>query len=165
MWPVALREAGLRNSPRLSETPPGPDFSTLVDVLLDLRQIPDAAGETVLDSVEAARIRVCGFVARKGLWRCPLIPPEFLLPGLWHLAADIDPATRPVVWHPKRAQLRKLLPIDPLDKFARFLIRRLEKAPGQRLDRRELKRTFWRRGARFVDFTIDRLLAEDHITA
>jgi len=86
MWPVALREPGLQNSPRLPETPPGPDFSTLVDVLIDLRQIPDAAGETVLDSREAARIRSCGFVARKGLWRCPLIPPEFLLPGLWHLA-------------------------------------------------------------------------------
>src|SRR5215469_12776795 len=116
MWPVTFRESGKANSPAPPQPPPGPDYSALVDALLDLGKIPDWAGETVLDSREAARIRSCGFAARKGLWRCPLIPPEFLLPGLWHLAADIDPATRPVVWHPKRAACRQISCIDPLSK-------------------------------------------------
>jgi len=165
MWPVALREPGLQNSPRLPETPPGPDFSTLVDVLIDLRQIPDAAGETVLDSREAARIRSCGFVARKGLWRCPLIPPEFLLPGLWHLAADIDPATRPVVWHPKRAACRQISSIDPLSKREHQLIRLIRKAPGGRLTRRQLQQRVSRRiWTRLLDHMLKQLAAQDYIT-
>src|SRR5262245_61622626 len=116
MWPVTFRESGMRSSPTPAKASPGPDYPTLVDVLADLRQIPDWAGETVLDSNEAARIRACGLTARKGLWRCPLLPAEFLgrYPPLWHLSDDIDPGMRPVVWHPKRARFRQISTIDPL---------------------------------------------------
>jgi hypothetical protein len=165
MWPVALREPGLRNGPRLPETPPGPDFSSLVDVLLDLHQIPDWAGETVLDSVEAARIRSCGFAARKGLWRCPLVPPEFLLPGLWHLAADIDPSTRPVVWHPKRAKTQQISAIDSLSNRERQLVRLIRNAPAGRLTRRQLQQRVSRRiWTRLLDHMLHRLRAQDYIT-
>ena len=165
MWPVALREAGLGNSPRLPETPSGPDFSTLVDVLLDLRQIPDWAGEIILDSGEAAKIRSCGLVARKGLWRCPLIPPEFLLPVLAHLASDIDPATRPVVWHPKRAEFRQISTIDPLSKRENQLIRLIRKAPDGRLTRRQLQQRVSRRiWTRLLDHMLKHLAGQDYIT-
>jgi hypothetical protein len=121
MWPVTFRDQGPQSSPTPSNPAPGPNYSAIVAALLELRQIPDWAGETVLDSSEAARIRTCGFTARKGLWRCPPLPWEFLglYPPLWHLSDDIDPAMRPVVWHPKRATFRQISPIDPLSKHER----------------------------------------------
>ena len=145
MWPVTFRESGKANSPAPPKPPPGPDYSALVDALLDLGKIPDWAGETILDSREAARIRSCGFTARKGLWRCPAIPPEFLLPGLWHLASDLDHLTRPIVWHAKRAEFRQISPIDPLSKREHQLIRLIRKAPDGRLTRRQLQQRVSRR--------------------
>ena len=136
MWPVTFRDQGPQNSPTPSNPAPGPNYSAIVEALLELRQIPDWAGETVLDSSEAARIRTCGFTARKGLWRCPPLPWEFLgrYPALWHLSDDINPAMRPVVWHPKRATFRQISPIDPLSKQERQLLRLLSNAPGRSAD-------------------------------
>src|SRR5215469_1580471 len=165
MWPVTFRESGKANSPAPPQPPPGPDYSALVDALLDLGKIPDEAGETVLDSREAARIRSCGFVARKGLWRCPLIPPEFLLPVLAHLASDIDPATRPVVWHPKRAEFRQISTIDPLSKRENQLIRLIRKAPDGRLTRRQLQQRVSRRiWTRLLDHMLKHLAEQHYIT-
>jgi hypothetical protein len=143
----------------------GPNYPALVDVLLNLRQPIDQAGETILTSEEAARIRACGIEARAGKWYCPPLPASVVgtVWGLSYLSEEIDAATRPVTWCEKRAAIRRVS-IDPLTKFDRRVIRRLQSAPGQRLDRRALKRTYWRRGARFVDRTIDRLLTTDHIT-
>jgi hypothetical protein len=166
MWPVTFRDSGPQNSPAPPNSPPGPDYSALVEVLLDLRQLPDWAGETVLDSSEAARIRACGITARAGLWRCPLVPWEFLgrYPTLWHLSDDIDPATRPVVWHQKRAKFRQIASIDPLSKHERQLLRLLSNAPGGRLTRRQLRhRLSWRISARLLDHMLDRLRAQDCI--
>jgi hypothetical protein len=142
-----------------------PNYSALVDVLLNLRQPLDCAGETILTSDEAAKIRACGIEARAGKWYCPPLPAN-VVGTVWrlsHLSEEIDPATRPVPWREKRAAIRRVA-IDPLTMFDRRLIRRLQNAPGQRLDRRALKRTYWRRAAWFVDRTIDRLLTTDYIT-
>jgi hypothetical protein len=140
------------------------DPYALVDVLLNLRQPLDWAGETVLTSEEAAKIGACGVEARAGKWYCPTLPHSIVgtLWALRHLSDEIDPATRPVPWREKRAAIHRVS-IDPLSKFDRRVIRRLQKARGQRLDRRALKRTYWRRGAWFVDRTID-LLTTDYIT-
>jgi len=54
--------------------------------------------------------------------------------------------------------------LDPLSRFDRRLIERLQNAPGQHLDRRTLRRAYRDYGVRLVDFTIDRLVAGDHIT-
>jgi hypothetical protein len=138
----------------------------LVDVLLNLRQPLDRAGETILTYDEAAEIRACGIEARAGQWCCPPLPAS-VVGTIWmlsHLSDDIDPTTRPVPWREKRAGVRHVPPLDPLSRFDRRLIERLQNAPGQRLDRRALKRTYWRRGAWFVDRTIDRLLTTDYIT-
>jgi hypothetical protein len=146
----------------------GPDFARLIEVLMSLRQYLDPeSGETVLTTEEAAGIRACGFVARAGRWRCPLLPDDLVwhLPVLSALSDAIGPELRGSRWHPKRAAIRPMIPpTDPLSKFERRLIRRLQDAPGQRLDRGALKRTYWRRGAAFVDFTIDSLIAGDYIT-
>jgi hypothetical protein len=143
----------------------GPDHPALVDVLLNLGQPLDRAGETVLTSEEAAKIRACGIEARAGEWYCPALPHSVVgtLWALRYLSAEIDPAMRPVPWREKRAAICHVS-VDPLSRFDRRVIRRLPKARGQRLDRRALKRTYWRRGAWFVDRTIDRLIAGDHIT-
>jgi hypothetical protein len=143
----------------------GPDYLTLKDVLLNLCQPLDLAAETILKSDEAAKIRACGIEARKGEWYCPALP-RAAVGSFWrlsHLCNDIDPYERPVPWREKRAAIRSVA-IDPLGKFDHRLIRLLQDAPGQCLSRGALKRTLWRSGARFVDYTIDRLLAEDHIT-
>ena len=144
----------------------GPDYRTLIDVLLNLRQPLDLAAETILTSDEAARIRACGVEARKGKWYCPALPRSFVGSywRLYFLCDDIEPEMRPFPWREKRAAIRSVAPADPLGKFDRRLIRLLRKAPGQRRDRHALKRTLWRSGARFVDYTIDRLLARGHIT-
>jgi hypothetical protein len=167
MWPVTFRDQGPQSSPAPPKAYPGPDYSALVDILLDLRQIPDWAGETVLDSTEAARIRTCGFTARAGLWRCPPMPWQFLgrYPTLWHLSDDIDSATRPVVWHQKRATFREISPIDPLSKHERQLLRLLSNAPGGRLTRRQLQQRVSRKvWTALLDYLLERLLAEDYIT-
>ena len=164
MWPISLREPG-RSSPTPPKASPGPNYSALVDVLLELHQVPDGAGETILDSREAARIRSCGFAARKGLWRCPPIPPEFLVPVLGHLASDIDPATRPVVWHPKRAACRQISRIDPLSNREHQLIRLIRSAPDGRLTRRQLQQRVSRRiSTRLLDHMLLRLRAQDYIS-
>ena len=143
----------------------GPDYRTLIDVLLNLRQPLDLAAETILTSDEAAQIRACGVEARKGKWYCPALPRSFV-GSYWRLrflCDDIEPEMRLFPWREKRAAIR-FVAIDPLGKFDLRLIRLLQKAPGQCLSRGALKRTLWRSGARFVDYTIDRLLAEGHIT-
>ena len=144
----------------------GPDFEVLVDILWNLRQPLDQAGETILTSEEATAIRACGIEARKGRWCCPPLPSSIVGPNwkLSHLADDIEPAMRPVPWREKRAAIRSIASIDPLTKSERRLIRLLQKATGNCLDRRTLKRALWRHGARYVDFTIDRLLTTDYIT-
>jgi hypothetical protein len=145
---------------------PSPDYPALVDVLLNLRQPPDQAGETTLTRDEAAKIRACGVEACAGRWYCPRLPHSVVGPlrALRHLSADIDLSMRPVPWREKRAAIRHVTPIDSPSKFDRRLIRRLQNAPGQCLPRSALKRTHWRRGAQFVQRTIDHLRALDRIS-
>jgi hypothetical protein len=143
-----------------------PDYLRLIDVLWNLSQPLDMAGETILTSDEAAKIRACGIEARKGRWYCPALPRS-VVGSIWklcHLADDIDPYDRPVPWREKRAAIRSIAPIDPLGKLDRRVLRLLHSAPGKRLSRGSIKRTLWRSGPRSVDFTIERLLASDHIT-
>jgi hypothetical protein len=146
-----------------------PDFPALIPILQGLHQALDTeTGETMLTPAEAANIRECGLEARAGLWRCPLLPDDVVwwIPVLRLLPDLYGPETRGERWNPRRAAVRAIVqPIDPLDKFSRRLLQRLREAPGQRLDRRALKRAFWREGTRFVDFTINRLIAEDYLTA
>src|SRR5215471_3155323 len=94
------------NNPPASNPPPSPDYAALVTALVDhLGVFPDGAGELMLSAEESAAIRRTGWSARGGLWRCPAIPWEFvaLYPPLWHLSDDIDPASRTMPWHPRRA--------------------------------------------------------------
>jgi len=149
----------------------GPE--ALIEVFRDYGPIPDHRGEIrSLSRDAAALIRSCGYAARAGqTWRCPLLPDEHVrgYPFFEHLS-DGDWIARqwgfgPFDWHPERAApLPVPRQMDQLGKFDRRIIQRLQNAPGQRLDRRALKRTYWRRGAWFVDRTIDRLLTTDHIT-
>jgi hypothetical protein len=165
MPPILFRDPTPHGPPLLPNPTTGPDWAALVDALLGLRQLPDWAGETTIDSDEAASIRACGWSARKGLWRCPTIPPEFLLPGLWHLADDIDPAMRPAVWHAKRAACCQISPMDPLSNREHQLIRLIRKAPGGRLTRRQLQQRVSRRiWTRLLDHMLHRLRAQDYIT-
>jgi hypothetical protein len=149
----------------------GPEV--LIEIFRDHGLIPDDRGEIQSLSASAAKlIRSCGYAARAGqTWRCPLVPDEHVrgYPMFEHLSDGGWIARQwglgTFDWHPKRAAL---LPIphpavDTLGNFDRRLIRRLRKAPGHRLDRRALKRTYWRRGAWFVDRAIDLLIAGDHI--
>ena len=164
--------------------PPVPTFNqrchergpeALIEVFRDCGQIPvpDDRGEIPsLSRDAAALIRSCGYSARAGqTWRCPLLPDQHVrgYPMFEHLS-DGDWIARqwghgPFDWHPKRAALRPMpRPVDTLGSFDRRVIRRLRKAPGQRLDPRALKRTYWRRGPWFVHRTIELLLIADHIT-
>jgi hypothetical protein len=63
----------------------GPDYPALVDILLNLCQPLDSAGETILTSDEAAKIRACGVEARAGKWYCPLLPRSVVGP-YWRLS-------------------------------------------------------------------------------
>jgi hypothetical protein len=148
--------------------PSVPDYPRLIEVLTNLRQCLDPqSGETILTASEAAKIRACGFAARATVWRCPLLPDDLVwyLPILSELSDRIGPELRRGTrWHPKRAAICITKPIGPLGKLDRRLILLIEKARHQRLDRRTLKRILWRRGARVIDFALDRLLSEDHIT-
>jgi hypothetical protein len=148
----------------------GPE--ALIDIFRDYGLIPDDRGEIQSLSASAANlIRSCGYPARAGqAWRCPLLPDEHVrgCPMFEHLSDGDWIVWRwghgPFDWHPKRAALLPIpRPVDTLGNFDRRVIRRLRKAPGHRLDRRALKRTYWRRGAWFVDRTIDLLIAGDHI--
>ncbi len=57
---------------------PTPDYATLVKLLLVLRRLPDATGETTLSPEEAAAIRSLGFTAESGRWKCPPLPPQLI---------------------------------------------------------------------------------------
>jgi hypothetical protein len=120
----------------------GPDYFILVDVLVNLRQPLDQAGETILTPDEAAQIRACGVEARAGQWRCPRLPKSVVgtLWALSHLAEDDEPATRPVPWREKRAAIRHVS-IDPLGKADRQFLGRLRLRP---LAKRWLQQTISR---------------------
>lgn len=144
------------NPPRASS---GPNYPALVDVLLNLTQPIDLAGETILTPDEAAQIRACGVDARAGWWRCPRLPMS-VAGTLWrlrHLCDDTNPEARPA------PATRNDSWIAALPKYDRRLVRRLQKAPGQHLDRRALKRALGL-PAWFVDYTIGRMIVEDCIT-
>ncbi len=53
-----------------------PDYATLVKLLLVLRRLPDATGETTLTPEESAKVRSLGFTAESGRWKCPPLPPQ-----------------------------------------------------------------------------------------
>jgi hypothetical protein len=55
---------------------PTTDYAALVKLLLVLRRLPDAIGETRLTPQEAAQIRSFGFTAASGNWKCPPLPPH-----------------------------------------------------------------------------------------
>jgi hypothetical protein len=120
----------------------GPNYPALVDVLLNLRQPLDLAGETILTSDEAAQIRACGVEASPGRWRCPRLPKS-VVGTLWklsHLAEDDGPATYPGSRRTKRGAVRHVS-IDPLDKADRQFLGRLRLRP---LVRRLLQQTLGR---------------------
>ncbi len=150
------------------KAPQWQNYPALIVILQDLRRPLDTeSGETILTSTEAAMISACGLVARAGLWRCPLLPDNLVwhIPVLCMLSDLYGPETRGERWHFKRAAVRLFVgPMDALTKFGRRMIRLLQNAPRRCLTRSALKRTLWRAGARFVDFTIDRLIAADFIT-
>src|SRR5258705_12861566 len=54
------------------------DYPGLVKLLPLLRILPDALGETMLTTEEAARIRSLGFAAETGRWKVPPLPPELV---------------------------------------------------------------------------------------
>jgi hypothetical protein len=93
-----------------AEAVPGPDYQTLIPILQNLRQpLNPESGETILTSAEAAQIRACGFQARAGPWRCPLLPDNLVwfLPVLWMLSDRIGPELRiGTRWNPRRAAVR-----------------------------------------------------------
>jgi len=160
--------AGVPFTTLFPEPRPWPDFPSLIRILQDVGQTLDTeTGETTLTSQEAAKICACGWQARAGLWRCPLLPDDLVwsVPVLRTLSDLYGPETRGDRWHPKRARvLPKVAPVECLGKFDKKLILGLQKAPGQRRDRRTLIRTYWRRGARFVRHRIAELLKLDFIT-
>ena len=103
-WDRAEIPLDMLNPPRPSS---GPDYARLIEVLMSLRQSLDAeSGETTLTSEEAASIRACGFSARAGRWRCPLLPDDLVwhLPVLRMLSDLYGPETRGGQWHPRRAR-------------------------------------------------------------
>jgi hypothetical protein len=101
----------------------GPE--ALIEVFRAYNLIPNDRGEIRhLSASHAALIRSCGYTARAGqTWRCPPLPDEAVrgYPFFEHLTNAEWWSRRwgrgPFDWFPKRAQLREILPIDPLDKF------------------------------------------------
>jgi hypothetical protein len=142
----------------------GPDYAKLVEVLTTLRQYLDSeSGETVLTSEEAARIRACGFAARAGLWRCPLLPDHLVCfrPGLFLLSDRYGPETRGNRWHPKRAAVLPVVtPPDPVWSHEKGILDLLEMQPNHRLTRRQLQQRVSRR---FPTWYLDRML--EHLVA
>jgi hypothetical protein len=133
--------------------------------LSTLRQLLDWAGETSLDTNEAARIRSMGLYRPQRPVAMPDCPPEFLVPDLWHLADDIDPVTRPIAWHPKRASRRQISPMDPLSIREHQLIRLIRSALNDRLTRRQLQQGVSRRiSTRLLDHMLNRLCVQDDIS-
>jgi len=159
-----FRDSATEALPLTPKPAPGPDYAGLVDILIDL-QPPDNAGEIVINADEARRIRRAGWTARAGVWRCPTIPPEFLglYPPLWHLRDDIDPASRPIHWHPKRAAfIRPEISPAYLSKRERQLLRLL--ARNGRLSRTQLQqRVSYLIPTSILDFLLNRLLAQQLI--
>jgi hypothetical protein len=151
--------------PLLPPAAPGPDYAALVDILIDL-QPPDNAGEIVINAEEAARLRAAGWSARKGPWRSPTIPPEFLAlyPPLWHLRDDIDPASRPILWHPKRATfIRPQISSDYLSRRERQLLCLIVR--NGRLSRTQLQqRVSYLVPVSIFNFLLQRLLTQQVIT-
>ena len=107
-----------------------PNYEALVEVLTNLRQIPDGMGETILQPEEAAAIRVCGFGPRAGCtWRCPPLPDALVSwnPLLRHLSDAIDPHSRTGQWKPKRAPARLVSDFHPIDKVESKILRHLSR--------------------------------------
>lgn len=156
----------LGTSIRPTARPRGPSWEALIEVLENLRCVPDAAGETRLSADEAAKIRRCGFNARAGvIWRCPPLPDELVRwhPVLYHLSGAIDPRSRTCIWHPKRAALLPTpAPRDDLGRAERRLLRSFQRSGCLR--RYELQRKHWRISARIFRHTLDLLIAADRVT-
>jgi hypothetical protein len=149
----------------------GPNYPALIEVLITLRNIPDGLGETVLNSAEAAKVRAAGFHARANcVWRCPPLPHDLVSwnPVLAHLSDAIvrnwDRQPGAGAWHPKRATARIVTEIYPLMRIEARLIAHLRRPP-YRMQKRQLQQKMWRLPARFFNYMLDRLIAEDRITA
>jgi hypothetical protein len=161
---LAYRSQTLSKPP--APSPSLPDFPRLVETLSALGTIPDGLGETQLSYDEAAKIRACGVHARAGsVWRCPPLPDELVRSNslLHHLSDAVDPLWRSEGWKTKRAPVRHKSQTNPLRRTEAKFLTTLEKAPGQRLRKRQLQQKLWRLGARFFNFTLNRLIAEDRI--
>jgi hypothetical protein len=150
----------LPNPPRASS---GPDWPALVDILLNLIQPPDGAGQTFLTFDESARICACGIEASPGWWRCPGLPMS-VAGTVWrlsHLAVDDELATQLVTSRMKRAAVRSCTPIDPLNKFDRRFLLRLRRGP---LPKRLLQQTLGRDyPARMFNHNCKRLAKEGYL--
>jgi hypothetical protein len=158
-------------SPPPPQAQPGPtadDWRNLVDFIYCELPWPDitSTGECILSADHAAAIRALGWEARAGSgWRCPLIPAEHLLPGLWSLADDFDPSMQLVPWRFPRAQFRRPSPADPLSCHEHQLLDLLRSAINGRLTRRQLlQKVSHQFSARYLDHMLARLLAQNFIT-
>jgi hypothetical protein len=138
----------------------------LIEVLKRLRHDLDPeSGETILTTEEAARIRACGFAARAGLWRCPLLPDNLIwwIPVLRLLSDLYGPETRNR-WHPKRAAIRTIKPLDPITDHEQSILDLLGRAAGHHLTRRQLQQRVSRRfPTRYLDRMLHHLGALDRI--
>lgn len=56
-----------------------PDYRSLVELLPNLRRVPDALGDTELSEDEAARIQSHGFTVAPGPWNVPALPDELVM--------------------------------------------------------------------------------------
>jgi hypothetical protein len=143
------------------------DFLKLIDLLQDLRQPIDNAGETTLTPDEASKIRELGWTARAGCtWRAPLIPWMYLAPYPWlhALAAETDPLTRSIPWHMRRAVFFRVPHVtDSLGKLDYRILKLLDKAPGHALSRTALQRRLWRVPGTIFNHAVDRLISADRI--
>jgi hypothetical protein len=143
----------------------GPE--ALIEIFRDYGLIPDPLGEIpCISPSQAALIRSCGYTARAGLtWRCPHLPDEVVRGyRLFEHLSNAEWIVRrwghgPGEWHPKRAEFREILPIDPLDRFDERVMELLGKAPGQRLPKSVLQRKLWRLPGRFLNHKLSRLIS------
>ncbi len=145
-----------RIPPSLGRTP-GADYASLVWVLTRLWQIPDGEGRTTLTREEAELVRRCGFRARAGAnWLCPPLPHRLVVdnPLLRHLSDRPD-----LLRNGRRASrwTRGSLPFLQLESRMSGTVYH---APGFCITRRELQQHYWRLGAPFFNYVMDRLAAD-----
>jgi hypothetical protein len=161
-----FRDSACPVAPLLPRPAPGPDYDELASFLNNFLSPPDNFGEISINADEALQLRRLGWSARAGTWRAPLIPWQFIAPyrSLWILDDAIDPASRSVPWHPKRAVFHRLGPVDPLSTLDHRLLGLLRSVPDGGLTRRQLQQRVSRRiSTRLLDYRLSQLHEEGFI--